>query len=376
MQQEIQIPTQHDNFHQKLTIYPAKKNLATKGVVIQIPGSDGIGDIPFSNFRNFRKNSIYKAHPLASLFNRNGYAFVTFNTRGIDRLKDCLKNTRPSHLKQYFANNCIDEKIRKNIDWERIETDITMITAYFRNVFEGQTLGYLTISEGGTHAFRLIRKEMVKPDFIIGLGVPTSSPLENARQQVSSAIYINKLLQFMSKKSLTEISTSQIETLFPHMLSLHKTQFRMQFVGERISRDQLTIKLAENLNEFERKAIEIMSLKRSDAVSADMDGIEIPSFSSVAWWQDSLMDDIPLCTSITGYAGNVHLFFGEFDSQVARGDETCEDRSGRSTPLKLTTYQISNTGHSLLDQHGNYTIEFLRKLEKILVTPQVSASNP
>jgi hypothetical protein len=149
----------------------------------------------------------------------------------------------------------------------------------------------------------------------------------------------------------------------------------MQFVGERISRDQLTIKLAENLNEFERKAIEIMSLKRSDAVSADMDGIEIPSFSSVAWWQDSLMDDIPLCTSITGYAGNVHLFFGEFDSQVARGDETCEDRSGRSTPLKLTTYQISNTGHSLLDQHGNYTIEFLLDKRTFMLNGKLNMKN-
>jgi len=359
------VQTRQDYQPSQPTIYRPGKGIYEKGVVLLIPGTDGIGDIPFSKFKNLSPKLLRRPHPLSRIINEEGFIFVTLNTRGIKPIKKCLKNTPVHEFKNVFPSRCINKDLRSKISWDLIEKDIETASLQIKRRFRKNRFGYLAVSEGGMHISRLIRQNRIAPDFVIGFGVPTSSPLENTRHQLTSAGYIRRILKTMDERQTEELGFSELETLFPDMLSLHKNYLKSQSSGDVFQKAELVERLQKNLAAFEQTKREILNLERNDAVSADMDGIEIPSFSSVKWWQDSLSDEVSLCESLKRFKGSVHLFYGEFDLQVGR-DDSCEAQTSALSLPKFQIHQIENLGHSLMDDSGRFTNELIHSLRTIL----------
>lgn len=350
-QKTISIKSEHGNWETEVSIFFPKKNLLPRGVVILVPGSESIGEPPINTIFNV-KGKINSISKMGRRLIENGFIYVSFNTRGVYPIHKCLNQIAPKKREEIFLQKCWNSQIRSEIDWSIIESDIDVILNNLKKQreFNGLKIILLARSEGGMHISRLIREGRITPDGLVGLGVPSVSPLENSRLQLTLTAYLEEIEKYLTKTNTSCLHRDKLDIIFPTILPVHKANLLKIFERNCLEKKNIQTEIKSANAIFNFNLANLSNLDRTKPVAGAIAHVNIPIMGSIAWWHDALTDDIDLITSLKRYAGNRIFLYGQFDFQVTYNQQsTCPDKPEKYVcEIRI----VPNVGHTLEDKNG------------------------
>lgn len=329
-------------------VFP-KNTLIVKGLVVLIPGSESVGEPAIEDALGKSPKLINQMSVMGQAILDDGFAYASFNTRGMHPLHTCLDERDAKNRIDAFIKKCINPRIRTHLDWINIESDIVDIFKVLKSQkeFKNTKIVVLARSEGGMHISRLIRLKKIRPDALVALGVPTESPFENTRLQSTLSIYLTRIIDDMEKSKVLEFKRERLREIFPSISAAHEAVL-LQLIGNGgLSREKLEQYRVAAKGDFSLYADSVFTARRSTPADGNVMGKRIAIFGSAGWWADALSDKIDLATSIKDYPGKRIFLFGEYDYFVAYNRQTACGSSEDTSNCALRI--IPKVGHTLED---------------------------
>lgn len=320
-----------------------------KGLVVLIPGSESVGEPAIEDALGKNPKLISQMSVMGQTILDDGFAYASFNTRGMHPLHTCLDERDAKKRIDAFIKKCINPRIRTHLDWINIESDIVDIFKVLKSQkeFKSTKIVVLARSEGGMHISRLIRSKKISPDAVVGLGVPTESPFKNSRLQSTLTIYLARIVDDMEISNVHEFTMKRFKEIFPSTLVAHEAVL-LQLIGkEGLSKEKLEHFRETAYKDFDLYIDKVFKTKRSTPIDGNVLGKKIDVFGSAGWWADALSDKIDLATSLKDYPGKRIFLFGEYDYLVAYNRQTACGSSEDTSNCALRI--IPKVGHSLED---------------------------
>lgn len=352
----MKIRSHYDKWTITVNITMPSNREYVSGIVFLIPGTDGVAEPDLFSVFDEEIEKKNQLTPIGRAVVEQGYAYVSFNTRGIHPLETCLLNSneQPSLIK--FRNRCIDKKIRKTISFEKVESDIEEVIRMVRDKPAFRNLKYvvLAVSEGGIHVSRLIRKKRISPDGIIGIGVPPMSPFELFRDQITQNVSYSKLRESLMNEEIEYISEEKLKDIFPIIQdeTFQKLKFLVNLTPRGLNLERLNFQSQYMYSEFDKRIHLYTRKKNPIGTAINFYGLEIGNFVSGENNRNFLEDKVPLIDSLKYYRGQRAFFYGEFDSVVAHKKQlVC---NGNDNSANCDYFEIPKVGHGLADSNNSY----------------------
>lgn len=363
----LAVKSEYDKWRISVSIHTPTAFTQPRGVVILLPGTDGIAEPDLlSVFSGQHKKGQLNA--IGNQVIKENFAYVTFNTRGIKPIETCLMNKSVHPKIEDFKKKCIDYGIRKTLNFRKIERDIVDVINALRELpmFQQKKFAVIAVSEGGIHASRLIRSNDLKVDALIGIGIPTSSPSDHFRDQISQNVTYKILRRWMIKENLGFLELKDLDKVLPIVSDITRDRiaFLIGLTREGLSLDRLEKQSHYMYQEFDARITSFTRIKNPDAAALDFFGHSIKKFVSGAQNQDFLNDKVNLKTSLANFKGNLTFLYGEYDSLVLHDEKSvCDEGSAMQS---CTYHVIPQTGHVLLNSENKFATDALAIISKTL----------
>jgi hypothetical protein len=367
-QKTLFVKSRYGGWVTEVSIVIPKNASIVKGLVILIPGSESVGEPAVDDILGQNPKLISQMSAMGQAILDDGFAYASFNTRGVYPLHTCMDERDEKKRIDAFIKKCINPRIRTHLNWNNIELDILGIYMALKSQKEFKNIKTVALarSEGGMHISRLIRLKKIRPDALVGIGVPTESPFENTRLQSTLSIYLARIVDDIENSSADEFTIKRFKEIFPSALPAHEAVL-LQLIGkEGLNKEKLEHFREAAYKDFNQYIDKVFTVKRSTPVDGNVMGKRVAIFGSAGWWADALSDKIDLATSIKDYPGNRIFLFGEYDYLVAYNRKTACGALEDTSNCKL--HIIPKVGHSLEDSTG-------RTLSKATASVIVQALN-
>ena len=363
----VKLKSKYDNWTIDVKIYNKNIKSPPKGIVVLLPGTDGIAE---PDMLEVFSSAPFGGQPSAigRQVISDGFVYVTFNTRGIRPIESCLLKEGKQPLFTDFRDRCIDFRIRRKINFQKIESDIQIVMNFLHQNKEWNRAkkAIIAVSEGGVHASRLIRSRKINPDLLIGVGVSTSSPRDHFRDQISQNVSYSILRKWMKQKNVEKMTVDDLDLALPivSQSNREKLKFLINLVPEGLTLNRLSIQSSHMYQEFDKRVPTFIRKNKAEITGLNFFDYEIKDFVSGAQNRDFLADRINLRDSLRGFQGQMVFMYGEFDSLVLHSKESA---CGKNESKKNCGYHIvPKAAHGLADSNNEYSGEALNIISRAL----------
>lgn len=357
----FKIPSKFENWEIEVFGFFPDMTSTVKGIIFVIPGTSGFVEPKILRRNTENILNVEQPSELASAFLEAGYIYLTTNYRGMKSGYQCLREKQVKPIE--FIDECIDIEVRKTIDFEKIESDIELALERIQTSDELKSYPLIVaaISEGGVHISRLVQQKKIDPKGIIGIGVPTTSMLDNIKDQLSLNVQLRIVLNSLKKNKVKEFCPADIKKTLPYI--------RNEI--DQILRNNLfqVCRRKSEISMYMRKAYDLANEQLRVMVSnptpfgGNVFDVAVDEFVGFKWLLDALNDQDDLASKLAHYEGGLILIYGEYDSTIAISpDRVC--KSKKQVKQQCIVKVMKGVDHTLQNQSSRIAKDVLVELVK------------
>ncbi len=372
-----------------------------RALVVVLPGTDGYSDIYFGAELAKARYDPNRRGGLTEAITRAGYVVAFVGQRGFRRLKDCASGSDIRERVTFFAEHCVDKRVRSQV---RLATT----TEDYRKVFialsehpstKGFTHIVLPVSEGMYHVSTLIGRKEIAPHAVVAIGGAFPSIADVMEYQMTREYFFRLAEKALEKCSAEWLKTpqalaclgipedSQTGVAFKDIFSIEHGSHNIAMQGNTPDPAKKTVGLfsvvsrnlipeMRRLNKEYFRMIKEGFRARSDedTLFGNFRGIQIPSMWSGRFFADYFDASFPCLDMMRGYSGSIVLLYGRDDSLIPLPDQGPCDSKAKVPLAKCEVAVVDGVGHGLEDETGFPTQKSLTAIVQALNSVQSASS--
>ncbi|GAP38578.1 alpha/beta hydrolase [Piscinibacter sakaiensis] len=294
-----------------LSLQTRTGDVPSKGLVLFVPGSGGVGDPMLEQELLRPDRDLYRFGGWSKALLDAGYAVASYNTLGVRDTSACLHDLPwPQSPAAAFIAACIDQDVRRTVSLGLLEDELAAVAEMLGRY--GKPVHLLATSAGGRVAAALIQAKRIQPASVVALSVPTGSLRQTFVYQWHREWMLQRLTDRLIQSGQPRLSARDAAQGLPGGVDAVLDVLR----DHAVTLESLTA-ARFNWAWFTRTAeAHYRALPDDSPVHAQFLGFPIAAFYGARWFKDLFDDTQPVVERLADYPGELTFLLGAEDDRL------------------------------------------------------------